>query len=283
MVKDDVMSNLYYKNAKDIKLNYITKVHGEQDGAMYGGYLFRFDGSGLVSVTDLSDYTLINRHFADGIEKYKPHGNSVFFGTEFYDEKDKFPLLYSNVYNSYSNQNEGVCLVYRITEDLKTKLVQVIKIGFVDKDDVWRSKNIQDVRPYGNFALDAKTNLMYAFTMRDQEKTARFFEFKLPKLIDGEIVTINYEDITKQFDTPYIDFMQGAICYDGYIYSLEGFNAVNAQKPKLKVIDVKSKEMVLDIDLTKHELIFEMELVEVYNETLYLSDCWGNTYKGEFI
>ena len=274
------MSTLYFKNAKDIEINYITKVHGEQDGAMYGGYLFRFDGSGLVSVTDLSDYSLVNTHFADGMEKYKPHGNSVFFGSEMCG---KFPLLYSNVYNSYNNANEGICLVYKITDDLKTKLVQVIKIGFVDKEDVWRSKDKNDVRPYGNFAYDKESGLMYAFTMRDSDRTARFFEFEMPKLSDGEVVTINYKDVTNQFDTPYIDFMQGAICHKGYIYSLEGFNAVNAQKPKLKVIDVKGKKMAMDIDLTKHGLIFEMELVEVYNDTLYLSDCWGNTYKGEFI
>lgn len=271
--------NLYFDGAKDIELNYITKVHGEQDGAMYGGYLFRFDGSGLVSVTDLSDYSLVNTHFADGMEKYKPHGNSVFFGSEMCG---KFPLLYSNVYNSYNNANEGICLVYKITDDLKTILVQVIKIGFVDKEDVWRSKDKNDVRPYGNFAYDKESGLMYAFTMRDGDRTARFFEFKMPKLSDGEVVTINYKDVTNQFDTPYIDFMQGAICHKGYIYSLEGFNAVNAQKPKLKVIDVKGEKMAMDIDLTKHGLIFEMELVEVYNDTLYLSDCWGNTFTATF-
>ena len=70
----------------------------------------------------------------DKRELITPHSNAVFFGTEFFEEGDEFPLLYSNIYNNYSGKEEpliGVCLVYRLMRDgdsFKTTLVQIIEI-----------------------------------------------------------------------------------------------------------------------------------------------------------
>ena len=71
-----------------------------QDGAIYGNFLFRFGGDGVCKVYSMADKNKLSTFILDRIDVLTPHSNSVCFGTEFYEESDEFPLLYSNIYNS---------------------------------------------------------------------------------------------------------------------------------------------------------------------------------------
>lgn len=177
-----------------MKIKHITTISGGQDGAIWGDYLFRFDSRGNCNVYDISsipdnpdkELSPLSAFRLDKADVIAPHSNTVMFGNEYYSSDDKYPLLYSNIYNNYANSHnplKGVCCVYRLKQNgqyFSTTLVQLIEIGFVDSE-YWSSATMKDVRPYGNFTIDCEKSVYYAFTMHDESKTARYFAFKLPR------------------------------------------------------------------------------------------------------
>ena len=287
-----------------IQVATLSKGESLQDGAFFGDMLFRFDSYGCGKVYDStalgnSDESVtlpligsISLISGDG---KAPHSNSVVFGAQYYDASDEFPLLYSNVYNNYSNQediHEGECYVYRILRegsDFSATLVQIIKIGFVKDGDLWySSEDYQDIRPYGNFVLDTEKHLYHAFTMRDKTKTMRFFTFPEPRVKEGVLdeksgvrtLTLGKEDILDTFDTEYFNFIQGATCKDGLIYSTEGFHA--DIHPAIRVIDPKEKKTILALDLYENGFPYEAELISYHNNLCYYGDAEGNLFRVDF-
>ncbi len=264
--------------------------NGRQDGTVYGDYLFSFNSSGVCKVYSADEYKLIFEFTLDKTTIIKPHCNSVSFGTYKYAESDEFPLLYCNIYNSYKTDRsyDGMCAVYRIQREgtsFTSTLVQVIKIGFTTDTQRWSSPN-GDVRPYGNFVVDTDNNKLYAFTMRDGDKTTRFFSFKLPALTDGTMdntfgvnkVTLNVEDIIDSFSTEYFHYVQGAAYYNGKIYSLEGFTDDATNKAALRIVDLATKTVCQKVDLYGMNLKTEPEAVYAYNGTVYYFDYTGGVY-----
>ena len=264
--------------------------NGRQDGAVYGDYLFSFNSSGACKVYSADEFKLISEFTLDKADIIKPHCNAVCFGTYKYAESDEFPLLYSNVYNSYKTDRsyDGMCNVYRIMRDgtsFTSTLVQVIKIGFTTDTQRWSSPN-GDVRPYGNFVVDTDNNKLYAFTMRDGDKTTRFFSFKLPLVTDGTMdntlgvnkVTLTVDDIIDSFSTEYFHYVQGATYYNGKIYSLEGFTDDATNKAALRVVDLATKTVCQKVDLYGMNLKTEPEAVYAYNGTVYYFDYTGSVY-----
>ena len=181
--------------------------------------------------------------------------------------------------------------MYRIPIEshiFKSTLVQMIKIGFTGSE-LWQSADGNDIRPYGNFVIDRENKRLYAFTMRDQERKTRFFEFDMPKHGDGKyapefdlpVVTLSELDVRAWFDSEYINFMQGAAYHDGCIYSTEGFTN-SVRNPALRVFDVKEKKQVLHVDLRDLGLHIEAEFVDVYNGETYYIDSAGDAFKISF-
>lgn len=274
------------------KQELIWNMDSGQDGAIYGDYLFRFDTKGNCTVYSIAEKKKISSFVLDNTEVLMPHSNAVGFGAEFFEEVDEFPLLYSNIYNNYSKMEEryeGVCCVYRLTrygDQFETKLVQVIRIGFVEDLDFWMSlPDRGDVRPYGNFVVDSDHRKLYAFTMRDKEQVTRYFAFPLPKVTDGDWnetfgakeVILQHTDVLAQFDCEYSRYIQGACYYDNKIYSVEGFSK-EPNPAKMQIIDLEKQEQAEVVDLYGLGLTIEPEFVDFYKGNLYYSDARGNTY-----
>ena len=270
----------------------VASVSALQDGATYGGYFFAFTGSGTCKVYSTDNYELVSSFTLEKVKLFKPHSNSVCFGTLKYNENDEFPLLYANVYNNYGIDDKemiGVCGVYRIVRDgdsFKSTLVQVIKVGFTSDTELWASPK-GDVRPYGNFVVDTDRNKLVAFTMRDADNTTRFFEFDIPALSEGEYdsslkvkkVTLTKDDITENFSVPYFRYLQGCAYYDGKIYSLEGFTNSTPNPASLKIVDLAGKKLVTEIKLQDMGLTVEPEAAFVIDGELYYAEVSGNIYK----
>ncbi len=274
-----------------------------QDGAIWGGYLFRFEASGVCNVFSMEDclnsnekeHKSIDSFVLDKTDIIKPHSNSVMFGKEYYNEKDEFPLLYSNIYNNYAasdNKLEGVTCVYRLMKNksgFSTKLVQLIEIGFTD-DTLWRSENIRDFRPFGNFAIDTEHSVYYAFTMRDEDHKTRYFSFTLPNANDGlydekfgvKRIVLNKRDIRDWFDCEYHRCIQGACYHKGYIYSTEGFTNDENNPPAIRIIDTKNKIQKEKFLLSDYGATIEPEMIDFANDICYYSDDKGNFYKLTF-
>lgn len=289
--------------ANNLKAEYICDVKIGQDGAMFGGYMFCFDADGECRVNSIAARKQVASFRLDKADILTPHSNAVCFGTEYYAENDEFPLLYTNIYNSYaaaSNRKEGVCCVYRIMhtpQGFSSKLVQIIKIGFVENRDLWKSREDgRDCRPYGNFVVDTDHNKYYAFVMRDKDNVTRFFEFDVPHFTDGtyngiydaNVVTLTEKDIREQFDCDYAAFIQGACYFDGKIFSLEGFTVppekgdAFAAQPKLMVVDVMGRKQIASINLYKQGLSVEPELICCHENCLYYATADGKMYKLSF-
>lgn len=283
-----------------MKITPISKIIGGQDGAFLGEYMLRFSSKGEGMVFDASSLgkgereeatlPLLSRFSVKAEEPLVPHFNAVVLGNEYYAEGDEFPLLYANVYNNYAaapDRREGTLCAYRVQREgvnFSMTLVQVIRVGFVH-DPLWRSEGVKDARPYGNFVIDTKNALLYAFTMRDGEKRTRYFSFRLPKASDGvlseeygvRLVTLTKEDIISSFDTEYHAFIQGACFHEGKIYSSEGFSTT--PPAALRVIDPEKKAQVAHFDLADAGYPEEAEWIDFKDGVCYYSDITGNLFR----
>ena len=282
-----------------MNIKQIGNITDGQDGAVFGGLLFRFKTNGLCYVYNLNNLTIekkspiVSIFTLDKADVIVPHSNSVVFSNEYYDEDDEFPLLYTNIYNNYAkceNKRIGVCCVYRIwreDNEFKNRLLGLIEIGFT-KDELWSSGN--DIRPFGNFVIDKEKGLYHAFTMRDKEEITRYFSFKLPELSNGvtddelgvKKITLKKEDIIDTFDTEYHRFIQGACCEKGKIYSLEGFSGDEVNPPAMRIISTNDKKQLEYIHFGDFGLTIEPELVDFENDVCYYGDNLGNLYVIEF-
>lgn len=287
-----------------MKMKHIANMKGAQDGAIFGGYLFRFDAKGQGCVYDLkqmsgdevSELSSMCDITLDRAEEIVPHSNAVFFGKEYYAEGDDFPLLYSNIYNNYAKQPDplcGVCCVYRLQRDgdrFFTTLLQLIEVGFTDDKTLWRSAGeTVDVRPYGNFVADVDQGVYHAFVMRDEDQTTRYFSFDLPRVTDGGVderfgirrVKLSAADIRDWFDVPYHRYIQGACCHGGKIYSVEGFSG-EKNRPALRVIDPKRREQIFSFDFYEAGMDVEPECIDFYDGRCLYSDAKGHVYELSF-
>ena len=273
----------------------VAGISGLQDGAVYGDYFFAFSGTGVCKVYSTDKFKLVSQFTLDKVDIFKPHSNSVCFGTLKYDENDEFPLIYNNIYNNYGKDNAdmiGACGVYRIVREgdsFKSTLVQVIKVGFTSDTELWASPN-GDTRPYGNFVVDTDRNKLIAFTMRDEDSSTRFFEFDIPNLDAGVLdetlgvkkVTLTKNDIKESFSVPYFRYVQGCTYYNGRVYSLEGFTDNEKNPASLKIVDLSKKELLTEINLQKMGLTVEPEAAFVIDGELYYAEVSGNIYKLTF-
>lgn len=291
-----------FNGGKNMKITKIANIAGGQDGAVHGGFLFRFDEKSKCHVYETKKLLCAEGNKVDEISSFDldkvdilmPHNNAVMFGN-YFSPDDEFPLLYTNLYNSYANCDDkmkGTCAVYRLTrhgDKFETKLVQIIEVGFTEDTSLWASAG-GDVRPYGNFVLDPKNNVYYGFTMRDGEKKSRYFAFDLPKVTDGKFdekfgvnrVVLEKEDIKEYFDCDYHRYVQGAIYHEGNIYSLEGFTNDTTNVPAMRIIDTAKKiqkELVLFGD---YGMTIEPEFIDFCDGICYYSDNFGNLYTIEF-
>jgi len=280
-----------------------TICHG-QDGCVFQDTIFRFGGDGICRVYDLNDLSPTEDGMAKMLTTFKldkadelcPHSNAVCFGREKFAEDDEFPLLYTNLYNSYDGKEDemwGVCCVYRLQRDgdgFKTTLVQIIEIGFAHNADLWCSRRAEegrDMRPFGNFIVDAENGLYHGFVMRDKPQKTRYFTFKLPKITDGQLdtrfgvnrVTLTEYDILSKFDCDYSSYLQGACVHNGLIYSIEGGTKSYTSPATLTVVDPKALRQILRLSLIYFGLEMEPEFIYfTANRCIYIDNI-GNVFE----
>ena len=287
-----------------MKFDLMGKICTGQDGAIWGPFLFRFQSDGRCCVYEWEQLAGTDSEPAEAFAQFRldkcqllmPHSNAVFFGREYALEGDEFPILYTNIYNSYakeSDRKEGTCCAYRLWREgtaFYSQLLQVIRIGFTKDTALWCSPDGGDVRPYGNFVADRATGTCYAFTMRDAARTTRYFAFRLPKLVAGEMderygvpaVTLRPEDVLDWFDCPYHHYVQGACVHDGCIYSLEGFTDDAENPPMLRIIDPRLRRETAAVPLATYGLSVEPELIDFSAERCIYADHTGNVYEISF-
>lgn len=242
-----------------------------QDSACYNNKVFQFLANGTFYVNDITDESnavLSGPFYLDNYETIKPHANSVTFSNTFYSGTDLFPLIYIGEYNV---NNKGCCYVHRIIYDSQentysTSLIQTIRIGFTN-DPIWKSIE-NEPRDRGNFIVDYDNNYLYAYTLREGSST-RFFKFELPN-INEETIILSKEDILDYFDTEFAPYIQGGCYYENKLFIVNGYNSQLSNSPALRIIDLKTKIQLINMNLTS--LMSEPESIFIKNNTIYASE-----------
>ncbi len=268
------------------EMKQLKSIGNGQDGDIYGGYIFNFTNDGKCYVYAADDCKYINKFTLDKADVLNPHANSVQFSSVKYEAEDEFPLLYVNIYNNYSKEQDrklGTCLVYRLeryNDIFITKLLQVIKVGFAGASEKWPDTFST---PYGNFNIDTDNNKLYSYVMRGNNGKGVdtiFFEFDLPDIDEGRydstyecnVVTLKEKDIEDEFVTEFFHWVQGACYNNGKLFVTEGFG-----KPSmLRVVDLKKKKVVAEFDFEKAGYPYEPEMVSVYKGELYVNFMNGD-------
>ena len=269
----------------------------DQDGAIFGQELFRFNSKGdgaLFDLTEIGEETLpvATFRFCDE-DRIFPHANSVSFGTEYYEEGDAYPLLYANVYNNYANAEDkrlGMTCVYRILREgteIQMVLVQVIEVGFCEDTALWRATpEAHGPRPYGNFLVDREKGDFWAYVMRNEEGGTRYFRFPLPPCRAGEWdealgayhFVLTADDIREEFTMPYYRYVQGGAIRGGFLYSAEGFTNDEVNRPVIRAVDLAARQETV-LDLLPLGYTIEPEMIDFLGDTCYYSDAKGNFYE----
>lgn len=257
-----------------------------QDGAIYADFFFKFHSDGSAVVHSMKTHEELGRFVLDKADIFKPHCNATCFTNHFYEAEDEFPLLYANIYNSYGKEEDrrlgsfGVYRLSRTEEGFCSQLVQIIKIGFADQNDLWHSPDGKDRSPYGNFVLDTDRQHLWAFVTRDFNHTTRFFCFEMPDVDAGvlsdyygvRILTLDRESILEFFDVPYSWYLQGACYHEGKIYSTEGLGT--ADNPSvIRVVSLKDRAEDYVADLQNDGCPKEAEFIDIWNGSF-----WYGTY-----
>lgn len=164
-------------------------------------------------------------------------------------------------------------------------LKQVIKIGFVNNTELWSPSS--DVRPYGNFIIDKENNYLYAYTMHTTNNATYWHKFALPNTEDGEyndtygcnVVTLTEADILDSWQTSYQNYIQGATCYNGKLWTTEGLG-ISTSTAKMKVIDpnANGEREIAVFDFNADGITGEPEFIDFYNNECYMGTL-GTMYK----
>jgi len=188
---------LDYTNAKIKKVADLRGVpkQGYQGMAIWGDYIVSLQNTGQATIYRFcADSIHKLRQFPLASQMSQNHANVAFFGTERYDKKDEFPLLYvSQCSKQRYNGMKDVCFVERISLTAPPKLVQTIVL---DDDEGLFGYALQ-------WMIDRKRNLLigYGNTIENMGKGNRWrtMTFPMPKLSDGPIVHLQPKDAIENY------------------------------------------------------------------------------------
>ena len=188
---------LNYENATVKKVDDLQGVpkQGYQGMAIWGDYLVSLQNTGQATIYRLCADSLQKlSQFPLASQMPQNHANVAFFGTERYDKKDEFPLLYvSQCSKQRYNGMKDVCFVERISLTAAPELVQTIVL---DDDEGLFGYALQ-------WMIDRKRNLLigYGNTIENMGKGNRWrtMTFRMPKLSDGPVVHLQPKDAIENY------------------------------------------------------------------------------------
>ena len=214
-----------------------------------------------------------------------PHANQISFGNEYYNEDSHFPLLYISQVLTSKGTKGGV-MVYDLQFDSNTNEYTPILVQFIQPNvndemlmEVWGKYT-------PNYIIDYDNDWMFVMnypqpTWDDFAGKQYVTKFRLPKLSDGELITLSSSDLVDSFTLPSCRGIQSSLYHRGKIYLQEGIGGNGGVY--LRVLDIASKAIVTDIDL--HTAIpEEPQGLFVWNNMLlwYTAGTSGKIFSLEF-
>lgn len=204
---------------------------GAQGFATFGNVGFCFYDSGYCKTIDLNNKMIISSFMLpEGVANSNNHCGVACFSDTFFNQEDKYPLLYLSSYKEYT------CYVLRMTET-NAELVQVIQM----KDDNENVVPIYAFMPDGN-KLILKSN----YPHRENGVYKYIWKIINRPEISTEINSVLYQkDVTNSFSVFSSDLYNAGFCKNNRIYQLAGYGGFGSKK--LYIIDYNNGVVLKEI------------------------------------
>lgn len=273
-------AQLYVEPEKDVECEvFLTKEfegNAHQGMEIWGKYIFALYDGGHVNVFD---FTRPERHALAGFElassRKDNHANCANFGVET-KRGASFPLLYvSN--GLVGGDIEWTCFVESITRRGKRFSSEIAQTITLDTSD-WEKEGYVQIYGAPCWMIDRERQALWIFSARRRTTpkiTKHTWEnqyiatrFRIPKLSEGESVTLSSNDILDQVVLPFdVGFTQSGTVHDGLIYYCFGTGAKD--KPSaIRIYDTDSRTVAARYDLQK-QIPIELESLAVVDGYIY--------------
>ena len=262
-----------WKDFKNSEISNITdyKLHLNQSIAMYGGYLFLLEETGLGVVIDYATKNIVST-FALPVPNDN-HYNSAMFTDIFYDDNDEFPLMITsrcgNLYDKTTDLNEAMLLrVQRNGTTFTCTLINSIKSDIQGFSSDWCVDNNNR-----SITFIVYTNGTF---LENENNPVKFFTWNLPKvseILSGETITLLEDDLIAKAECEHLIF-QGATIIHNIIYI--GMQPTSGGR-YIYGIDVKKGAITSIVPLISDR---EIEGVAVHNGKMYVSQKDGEDTTG---
>lgn len=254
--------------------SFMTSVATHQSAACYGDYMVSFtDKMATIRLYNLKTKTLLATVSQSALDSLH-HCNQSFFGNQFYQSGDAFPLVYITVNNNGSVAG-GYLEAYRIVPTMGSTdyssftitLVQTITLPLMSDSNALGN---------ANFAFDERSGFLYTYSRNNRSAAdnylrLRITKWSMPKLSQGNVV-FSDNDILDSWETGTIaENNQGAAIKNHLLFIFRGGGGLGYVY--VQVFDLTEKSTVAIIDLYKDGFTMEPEGVFFWGNTL----CTTNT------
>lgn len=242
---------------------------GDLQGAdCYDGIMFQFcDHFSYAAGYDMNTLNRIALFKTPSVSSY--HCNNADFSNTFYDENDRFPLLYISQFRD-NDRCIIVCRIIQEKNNYSLKVVQTIQLPY----------DHSVIGYYTDAVLDNENGYMYVYSYDSTKyNSISIHKFKMPEFIENESVVLTNDDIIESFGNGYCKHPQGAIIKDGLLYMVEGVPNWGTEV-YLRVTNLENKSHIrVSFSNLQTEWVWEPEDVFFYNDDLY---CVSNFCRGVF-
>ena len=248
-----------------------------QSAAVYGDYAFFVrDGRSAIRLYDVARKRKIYTCSLQGGRTTVYHSNQSTFGTDKYDSRDYFPLLYI----SQRARSENRCLteVYRIVPLFNADSTALISFRAELVQEIFfppmsRENSMGNV----NCVIDPVTGKMYTYSRNnaaqdDNYQRCKISRFSVPDIYQRTVV-LEDADIESSFliDTKAVN-MQGGCIVDGRLYIGQGYPPLEIF---LNVVDLQEEKLVRRYNLVNRGVNWEPEGCFFYDGNVMLAYTAG--------
>lgn len=211
-----------------------------QGMAIWGDCAYLFNEGGGCRVLNLRNGSIV-AEFPLGSANAKNHVATACFGKEV-PKEGNVPALYVAEFSGASR-----CFVECVS-DSSSRLIQIIEATENGKNYLIQC-----------WLVDTKNSHIYTVSGRQMADSEGrwpvvFRKYNLPQLKDGKQIVLTEQEKLEQFEMDFPNCLQGGCIRKGYMYIVTGFQQSLSKsaraKRSLKIIDLKSKSIKKEIDLT---------------------------------
>lgn len=172
------------------------------------------------------------------------HCNTIFFGSEFYSARDKFPLLYV----SMENPSVHSTMVFRLIArggDYYVSQIQTISLEFSKPEDkIYYPNSYYDYESglvyYGGYTKDTY--------MRSDDNKLKYYAFPIPDYRTEEVFFYT-ENSVDTFELPSETATQGGFISHNHLYQTFSFGSKTDpyRRPVLRVVDLEEHQIIYEV------------------------------------